>query len=186
MNSNIGKNITLRVGIMKENPPDAEIADILSQYYKSKEDLQKKFVDEFGFALFKPLREDDAYKEKIEVPRTQPGFEIQILYLAISLQDSIDQASLKKKLDVKPKSGSLNVLELFLTENELPLDIVSPLRDLQKIRSKSAAHRKGGDYKTTMNKIRKKYAVNRLECYSELFCKLLLNITKKFSEFDVQ
>lgn len=107
-----------------------------------------------GFKLFKELSEEDSYIYKsIHVPTTTEFRELdeQMIFLAKLLPDSINKTELENIVTWKPPTNDENTkiryLEKFLeelfglnsTESE---QIARPFRNLQRLRSKSAAHRK--------------------------------------------
>lgn len=125
----------------------------VDDFWKSFNNFQEMFERRFGFRLFKPLSEGDAYKEdSIRVPLNDEmgEFEGQIQYLAILLPDSIDGEQLLKIVNVERKGskepGSIEILEVFLKHKSLPVDIISRLRRIQNLRSSGVAHRKGSKY----------------------------------------
>ena len=70
-------------------------------FWKSFNNFQEMFEKQFSFKLFRPLSEDDAYKEdSIRVPLNDDLREVegQIQYLSILLPDSINKSQLEQKM----------------------------------------------------------------------------------------
>ena len=165
--------------------PDEPFVDsdtVAYRFRKSLRVFQRRFEGKFGFRLFLPLSDDDAYKEDgIRVPlNDDPGeFEGQIQNLAILLPDSINRKKLEQKMASllsdparlgsisKEQLGRLNsrygvkgkdkperipMLEDFLLCESLPTTIVSHLRKIQDLRSSGVAHRKGSKYARNADK----------------------------------
>ena len=75
--------------------------DAVYNFKKSLRNFQEKFEKRFDFKLFRPLGEDDAYKEgSIRVPLNDDmgEFEGQIQYLAMLLPESINRSQLEQKM----------------------------------------------------------------------------------------
>jgi len=135
--------------------------DIICRFKHEFETFKNIWKYRFGWDLFLSLMDEDIhYYESLHVPTSEEllEFENQILAMAKILPDSINQYSLKQLLinndDLK---GGINILEKFLIlyfkiREEEAKEIVRPLRNIQDIRSKAVAHRKGKGYKKVYNK----------------------------------
>lgn len=113
--------------------------------------FQKNWEKKFGWLLFKPMNEGDAYHLKaLRIPLTneQKEFDEQVLTLTKILIDSLNEEQLQKELPVQGQnSKGLEKLEQFLTHRgaDFP-EMFEFLRKLQTLRSTAVAHRKGKNY----------------------------------------
>ena len=105
-----------------------------------------------GWPLFKPLNQEDRHALiALHVPLTQDfsEFDAQLLFLTKLLVDSLNDAEIKKRVpDLDSKLASISKLEAFLKQ-EAAVGYephIKFLRDLYRLRSKGAGHRKGSDY----------------------------------------
>ncbi len=105
-----------------------------------------------GWSLFKPLNREDRHALiGLHVPLTKDfsEFDAQLLFLTKLLVDSLNDAEIKKRVaDLDSNLASIGKLEAFLKQEkaqgyELHIKF---LRDLYRLRSKGAGHRKGSDY----------------------------------------
>src|SRR5262249_54273851 len=106
----------------------------------------------YGWRLFSPLHEDDAHVlAKLHVPASdsQSEFDEQVLYLAKLLVDYLNEDAIANALE-SPVTGEkgLAKLERFLTERGVAdaAGLIRPLANIQGLRSRSSAHRKGSDF----------------------------------------
>lgn len=110
------------------------------------------FREQYAWDLFKPLHADDAHNLsalRFLAKDNQAEFDTQVLSLAKLLVDSLNEAKITvgvSSIDAYDKG--ITKLEKFLvarglTSYEPHIDF---LRQLQKLRSSSSAHRKGGNY----------------------------------------
>jgi hypothetical protein len=110
----------------------------------------------FGEPLFKPLHEDDRHVlSKLHVPVTDGAaeFDEQVLYLAKLLVDSLNEEGLSAKVGKGAKGEKgLTKLERLLTEGGLSdaRSLLTPFADVQGLRSRGAAHRKGSTFDVTV------------------------------------
>lgn len=110
----------------------------------------------YGWPLFLPLHHDDSHVlAKLHVPAgdSQSEFDEQILYLAKLTVDSLNEAALKAAAGTGPKGEKgLRKLERFLAEAGFAdaEELVRPLAQVQGLRSRGAAHRKGADFDITV------------------------------------
>lgn len=120
--------------------PSGPIARLLSARRK----LDEAWCSAFGGSLFRKPHVDDADMEKlIRIPSTngREEFDTVVINLDKLLVDYIDESALPRS-DAK---GSINKFENRLRDVGIDADI-SPLRDLQSLRSTSTAHAKGKKY----------------------------------------
>ena len=110
----------------------------------AREELDDKWRASFGVPLYRPLHKDESDIAKgIRVPTSsgREEFDTVILNLAKTMVDYIDES----QFSYPDVNGSINKLEAFLIDNDIDVDL-SPLRDLQSLRSASVAHSKGKNY----------------------------------------
>lgn len=114
--------------------------------------FNKKWQEQFGWALFKQPEPDDAHVlQRLRVPLddSQPEFEAQVAGLAKVLVDALNEREIQKQLPTKEANEKgISKLERWMRQQQYPsveYDIAF-LRRLQRLRSKLAVHRKGSDY----------------------------------------
>lgn len=120
--------------------PSGPVARLLGARRK----LDEAWYGAFGENLFRKPHADDADMEKlIRIPSTNGREELDTVVINLDklLVDYIDESALPRS-DVR---GSINKLEMQLRDMGVHVDI-SPLRDLQSLRSTSTAHAKGKNY----------------------------------------
>ena len=120
--------------------PSGPVARLLGARRK----LDAAWCGAFGSSLFRKPHADDADMEKlIRIPSTNGREELDTVVINLDklLVDYIDESVLPR-LDAK---GSINKFEKQLRDMGIDADI-SPLRDLQSLRSTSTAHAKGRNY----------------------------------------
>jgi len=119
--------------------------------------FSEKWKEKLGWDLFKPLnKEDEHHIKTLKVPdNEQKEFDEVVLSLNKLIIDSLNIPEMKKDLNFEEGDNSITVLENYLEQknNFKSNEIFSFLRNLQNLRSKGSAHRKGRDY----NKIYKKF-----------------------------
>ena len=105
--------------------------------------------EKYSWDLFLPLNKDDEYHyQTLHIPsNNQSEFDEQVRGLVKIIIDSINEKKLDE-LNTEKIDGSINKLEKFLKANNIAnfkvhIDF---LRNLQKLRSTSIAHRKGSNY----------------------------------------
>lgn len=110
----------------------------------------------YGWPLFSPLHEDDAHiLAKLHVPAgdSQSEFDEQVLYLAKLLVDYLNEREIAKatKHPAKGEKG-LAKLERLLGETGAsdPASTLRPFANVQGLRSRGSAHRKGSDFDITV------------------------------------
>lgn len=133
----------------------AEFADPKSidlRFARAYEETNKSWEKKYGWPLFKELHKDDAHvlaKLHIPLQDTQAEFDEQVGYLAKLLVDSLNEEEIAKSLPKGPKGEKgLAKLERFLTSEGLSdaTTTLRPFANIQGLRSRGAAHRKGTDY----------------------------------------
>lgn len=120
--------------------PSGPVARLLGARRK----LDEAWCSAFGGSLFRKPHADDADMEKlIRIPSTNGREELDTVVINLDklLVDYIDESALPRS-DAR---GSINKLEMQLRDMGVHVDI-SPLRDLQSLRSTSTAHAKGKNY----------------------------------------
>ncbi len=132
---------------------DPKSADLkFSRIYGATNDA---WQERFGAQLFKPLHEDDRHVlSKLHTPvgDGQAEFDEQILYLAKLLVDSLNEQALTNAADGPKDEKGLAKLQRLL-EHQGVADaraLLKPLADVQGLRSRSAAHRKGSSFDITV------------------------------------
>lgn len=122
-------------------------------------DLKKTCDECLGWQLLLPLDADDEHHfQSVRIPATdeQRDFDELVLGLAKVLIDSLNEKHLNKLIPTEQLAnlkGSIARLEVALTACGVQgvADHVSFLRKLQNLRSSSAAHRKGSNYRKIAN-----------------------------------
>lgn len=117
------------------------------------ESVNKVFEAKVGWPLFLPLHDDDEYALsglRLPLQNTQPEFDQQVLALTKVMLDSLNEKQIEACLPPAGAkiAGSISKLEKWF---EIQLlsdygDIIKFLRNVQQLRSTSAAHRKGSNY----------------------------------------
>lgn len=112
--------------------------------------FQKGWFQKFGWHLFKPLSKNDEHLYKtLRLPLTddQDEFDQQILSLAKSIIDSLNDEELEKVIGKERNDKSITKLRKYLSHHKLhDFDRhIEFLRRLQDLRN-GAVHRKGKDY----------------------------------------
>lgn len=138
-------------------PMNSDQPDLLfKQRYQQ---LQEACNTHLGWQLLLPLDTyDEHHLQGLRIPATdeQRDFDELVLSLTKILIDSLHQKRLKTLLPAEHKEerkGSITYLEAALSAcgAEDAADHISFLRNLQKVRSRGVAHRKGSDYQKTAN-----------------------------------
>ncbi len=118
----------------------------------------KMWEKEYGWPLFKRLNPSDQYAfSRLRVPiiEDQSEFDDQILGLTKVLIDSINEAEIAQQLSSIPEGlKGIGKLKMWLDQKGYAKteDTIQFFRDLQDLRSNSAAHRKGRSYEKVANK----------------------------------
>ena len=129
-----------------EDPEDPAL--FLKQQLAS---FQGKWQAEFGWMLFKPLREDDEhYLTGLRVPLTneQSEFDNQVMAVTRIFVDSLNERELQKaQPTIREDARGIDKLEGFLAARAIKFPkMIEFLKKLQELRSTGAAHRKGDNY----------------------------------------
>lgn len=129
---------------------DAQAPDLV--FKESYRRLAKKWEERFGWSLFRPLPEADAYclsALRQVVVDDQAEFDLQVRNLTKVLVDSINEDKVVTRPPGKKENEKgISKLQRFLEAEGLPsIDThIGFLRDLQEVRSSGASHRKGRKY----------------------------------------
>lgn len=109
-----------------------------------------KWKGKFNWNLFKPLnKEDEHHLKTLKIPdNEQKEFDEVILSLNKIIVDSLNVSEMKKNLDFEEEDKSISILKKYLNQkhNLNPSKMFGFLKNLQSLRSKGSAHRKGSDY----------------------------------------
>lgn len=133
--------------------PDIE-ADPVLHLHRALETVNSVSTQFYGERLFLPLSEDDKHAHHtLRIPLSQESRELdeQILSLAKITTESLNVPLLSRqsglKIDKEEIKGSIDLLTEYLSgvgADEQQIDaVVRPLRAIQALRSRGAAHRKG-------------------------------------------
>lgn len=155
-------------------PPDGSISDVkfkrdfltiasppksvdLVFKYKFKK-FKSDWVKRFGFPLFNELSANDMHCLKsIRLPLFEDDteFDNQVLNLTKILIDYINEKEINQRIKFEEKNiQGISKLEIFLKETyPYPESAIPFLRQLQRLRSKGAAHQKGKDYQKILNEL---------------------------------
>ncbi|WP_127166404.1 hypothetical protein [Veillonella sp. CHU732] len=139
--------------------------------------LNQIFKEKFGYPLFLKLHNDDKYILKtLRIPflESQAEFDQQILALVKLIIDSVNERGVELLLssETEKLSGSISKLKALFSQYKLTdyEDKIKFLRNLQELRSSSAAHKKGKNY----NKIAKIFQIGEISKI-EVFEKIINN-----------
>ena len=113
----------------------------ISALFAARDKLNNTWTTKFGHPLFRPLHSDESDMEKlIRIPsgNGRQEFDTVILNLTKYCVDYLDETALISA----EQSGGINKLEATLSKLMINADL-TPLRDLQKVRSACMAHAKG-------------------------------------------
>ena len=145
-------------------------------YFKEKfEIFNGKWKNKFRWDLFKPLhKEDEHHIKSLRIPsEEQKEFDEVILSLNKLLIDSLNVNEMKKDLVFDDEDKTLSIFEKYLNQKHrlnFP-EMFGFLRNLQELRSKGSAHRKGSNYNETYGKFDK-------ESFSKTFKFILIQSIK--------
>jgi hypothetical protein len=163
-----GPSETLIRRALRAEFADPKSADLRFPYeYRKTNQVWEKV---FGWPLYKPLHEDDEHVlGKLHVPVTDSAseFDEQVLYLAKLLVDSLNGDGINSAIG-KGEQGEkeLRKLERFLDEAgvEDPRRLLEPFANVQGLRSRGAAHRKGSsfDISTAIGDVSRRTGFERL------------------------
>lgn len=131
-----------------------------SLFFKEKlSSFSKKWKDKFGWDLFKPLnKEDEHHIKTLKIPDTeQKEFDEVVLSLNKIIIDSLNISEMKRSLTFEKEDKSIYILEKYLKQKHKfsSSQMIDFLKNLQNLRSKGSAHRKGSSYKKAYEKFAK-------------------------------
>lgn len=161
-------------------PSDSPIFIFQRRY----EEINKTFEKKIGWPLFLPLHDDDKYTLsglRIPLLNSQPEFDQQVLALVKVMLDSLNEKRIESKLHPSTEKivGSISKLEKLFEVQGLEdyADKVKFLRNIQELRSTSAAHKKGRSY----DKIAKVFNIGEIS-YTDVFVRIM-NQANSFLEY---
>jgi hypothetical protein len=137
-----------RAFLSQVTEPQAPDLRFKQLFRKFREDWKKRF----GWDLFRdPVSADEHVLKRLRIPlnESQPEFEGQMLNMAKVLVDSLNEAKLEELLGSKVKDEKgIAKLKRWLEQAGYPdIDgVIDLLQQIQRLRSRAAAHRKGSDY----------------------------------------
>jgi hypothetical protein len=120
--------------------------------------FRAKWQETLGWDLYRGLELDDEHvllRLRVPLIESQSEFEAQVLNLTKVLVDSLNEAQVQALLPTKVENEKgIAKFERWLTQEGYPnvQRDAAFLRQLQALRSRSAAHRKGSDYKQFVEK----------------------------------
>jgi hypothetical protein len=148
------------------------------------EEINKTFKAKAGWPLFLPLHDDDKYTLsglRIPLLNSQPEFDQQVLALVKVMLDSLNEKQIESKLPPSEEKivGSISKLKKLFEVQGLSdyADIVKFLRNVQELRSTSAAHKKGRSY----DRIAKVFSIGEVS-YADAFIGIM-NQANAFLEY---
>lgn len=129
-------------------------------YFKEKLGVvNDKWKKKFGWELFKSLnKEDEHHIKTLRIPnKEQKEFDELVLSLNKIIIDSLNIKEMKNGLSFNKDDKSISILEEYLKQkhNFSSSQMIDFLKNLQSLRSKGSAHRKGRDYKEAYEKFAK-------------------------------
>ncbi len=125
-----------------------------NKFEKLKIDWNRKFE----FSLYKELTGEDSHCLKaIRLPlfENNAEFDNLVLNLTKTLIDYLNEGEIGKRIKTDEKNlQGIGKLEILLGKaNPQPKHVIPFLRQLQRLRSKGAAHQKGSDYKKVLKEM---------------------------------
>ena len=169
--------------------------NVVYDFRKAFELLQKKSRDRYSEPLFKPLRDRDEHIEKwIRLPifDTPREFDDIILGLAKLTSDSLNvdllESLTRRKIDPNDGIyGKIDLLSVYLddlsVENETKEKIIFGLRMVNKLRSKGAAHPSGDDFLQQMERF-KLVGLTTTKAIEKVVIQLTLSLQKLIDVVD--
>jgi len=135
------------------NPENIDLI-FKNKFEKLKIDWNRKF----GFSLYKELTGEDSHCLKaIRLPlfENNAEFDNLVLNLTKTLIDYLNEGEIGKRIKTDEKNlQGIGKLEILLGKaNPQPKHVIPFLRQLQRLRSKGAAHQKGSDYKKVLKEM---------------------------------
>ena len=134
---------------------DSNIAE--HQFKRDYKSLVKQWNDEYGWPLYKPLTDEDAYVfDQIRRPLgdSQAEFDQLVLLLCKLMIDSLNQKELSKNIDDATELRGIGKLEQWIKKQGVPKyeEHIAFLRSLWELRSSGSGHAKGKAYKKASEK----------------------------------
>ena len=123
----------------------------ISAFFAEREKLNDIWTTKFGHSLYRPFHTDEKdIKKLVRIPsgNGRQEFDTIVLNLTKCCVDYIDESTLVST----KQSGGINKLEATLCVLGIHVDL-TPLRDLQKVRSACMAHAKGKKYEKLKNNL---------------------------------
>ncbi len=145
---------------------DPEAPDL---YFKYRfEEFHHQWFSKFKWYLFKPLTEKDQHHyNSLHIPATneQKEFDEQVLSIVKIFIDSLNEEELEKgPTTEKNDPKGIDKLEAFLfSKGCLEPKMIEFLRNLQKLRSTSVAHRKSSSKKSDYQKVKAYFKIDEKE-----------------------
>lgn len=122
--------------------------------------FQEKWYKKFGWYLFKPVNENDEYHfNSLRIPLSNnfSEFDSAILSLTKILIDSLNESKIAKEIrqPIPDDTKGIGKFELYLIQEGVDGadNIIEFMKQLQRIRSSSSAHRKSSNFAKDMSKI---------------------------------
>lgn len=142
---------------------DPESVDL--RFKQTLQELNGGWEKKFGWKLFLPLTEEDEHfftSLRIPINVSIKEFDEQVLSLTKVIIDSLNESALEKALNTPIEEGAKGITKFAKFADEQGFNgfatHIEFLRDLQTLRSKGTAHRKGSGYP----KIAKKFHIEEL------------------------
>lgn len=135
--------------------PTADDLRVRSSYVS----LSKGWREHFGWELFRTPEEADAgLLQRLRLPLNESQAEVEssVRIMTQLFVDALNESVIKGLLpDRRENEGGISKVERWLTQEGYPhvARDIKFLRNLQEIRSKMTAHRKGSDYEKTLTKV---------------------------------
>lgn len=131
------------------------------RFYQAYNKLSETGIKNIGWQVLVPLNQGDLHHlSSLRIPATkeQKIFDEQILNLTKILIDYLNEKKLQALVDKAGpalKPGGINLLERVFADQSVKEGQVSIgfLRDLQQLRSKGSAHRKGSEYEKIIERL---------------------------------
>lgn len=150
-------DVAYKRGILGEFADAEDPAFVFKHSY---EDFQNAWHRRYRWDLFKPLSPSDEYLlTGLHIPLTDgySEFDTQVIALTKLIIDSLNENELSKLIagEIKSDAKGITKFEAYLMQEtvEGSEDYIAFLRQLQSVRSISAAHRKGSNYQKRMIKL---------------------------------
>src|SRR3989344_4048779 len=127
--------------------------------------FNEKWKEKFSWDLFRPLnRKDEHHIKTLRTPdNEQKEFDEVVLSLNKIIIDSLNGAEMKKDLSFEKDDKSITLFKKYLEQKHKfsSPDMILFLKDLQNLRTRGSAHRKGDDYTKAYKKFDKKKSLSK-------------------------